>query len=182
MKQDFLIITMLTAAIASSCGIFGTHQPSKDWAYLDQWDKNSNERLNLDEFVGGYHEAGFFKRWNEKSRPISDSTFLQRIFVVLDTDKNLSLDSTEYNSRRVLWAFPGTMKLKEWDENHNNILERDEFLQKAGSEKLALYFDLSADGLITEEEMAQAMFVVCDKDHDDKVSGMEFYLWEMYRR
>lgn len=175
-------ILILSSFLAIGCGNLKYYPTKKDWADLERWDKNDNERLDLAEFVEGYNKAKFFSRWTEDSESIADSTFLSRTFSSLDRNKDTVLDSTEFTSRRVLWTFRGARDLRAWDANQDNIIQFDEFIQKAQSEKIALEFDLSADGQITNTEMAQGMFEVCDKNDDNSVKGLEFYLWEIYRR
>jgi hypothetical protein len=174
----FLVI--LSSLIVIQCNVFNVPEPKDDWAAIDQWDKNQNESLDLAEFVEGYHTSRFFEKWN-KSKSISDSAFFHFMFGRLDGNHDMTLDSAEYNSRKVLWSFPGTISLKQWDKNHDGALGLNEFME-AANQNLLRDFDSSADGQITEAEMAQAMFRVCDKNHDGQVRSMEFYLWEVYRR
>jgi Ca2+-binding EF-hand superfamily protein len=98
------------------------HQPKKDWAYFEDWDKNHNSNLDREEFAQGYDQAGFFTRWGAKLKSISTTDFLQQSFEAFDENKDEVLDSTEYKSRRVLWSYPGEMDLEQWDTNHDKVL------------------------------------------------------------
>ncbi len=181
MKLKYLLLPFFIL-IAAGCESLRVHTSKKDWAGLEHWDANGNATLDLDEFVKGYSKKDFFDRWDTRSRKISDSVFLYQMFAFLDRNHNNVLDSAEYSSRRILWTFSGTKRLKKWDENKDKIIQRNEFMERARDENIAGAFDIIADGQITESEMAEGMFDVCDKDHDGTVSGMEFYLWEVYRR
>lgn len=154
----------------------------RDWAGMDDWDQNKDEKLDLGEFLQGYDKAGFFTRWQAESSPISDTTFTYLEFGFLDRNHDGVLDSVEYSSRRILWSFKGQMKLKPWDIDGNDRIERGEFIRGARCENLAREFDQTGDGYITESEMAQAMFEVCDKDGNKRLGAMEFYHWEIYRQ
>lgn len=174
-------VAILSSVVAVQCSFFNVPEHKEDWADIDQWDKNGNEGLDLAEFVEGYHAWGFYEKWAEKSKPISDSTFLHRMFGLLDGNHDRALDSAEYNSRRVLWSLPENLNTQQWDKNQDRVLGLSEFMQEA-NQHLVRLFDTSADGQITEDEMAHAMFAVCDKNHDGQVRSMEFYRWEVYRR
>lgn len=79
-------------------------------------------------------------------------------------------------------SFPGQQELKDWDNNKDRAITVREFIENATRESMVRQFDITGDGFITEAEMAEAMFTVCDKNYDNQVRGMEFYLWEVYRR
>jgi hypothetical protein len=179
MKLVGLIIFFSAATLM--CCSNRLNQPKKDWAYFEDWDKNHDSSLDRAEFAQGYNEAKFFAKWDSKLKPVSTGDFFRREFASLDQNQDNVLDSTEYKSRRTIWSFPGDLKLASWDSNHDKSLALDEFRQ-AATQNLEHTFDKTADGQITESEMAQAMFEVCDKNNDDQVRGTEFYLWEVYRK
>jgi hypothetical protein len=169
------------AVVMIACDSLRIHHTNKDWAYFEDWDKNHNSSLDRVEFREGYSDSEFFSKWNAKKKPISGQDFLSNLFTSLDKNKDRMLDSTEYKSRKAIWSLPGEPNLETWDTDHDKHLAADEF-NTAASKELVPTFDSTADGLITETEMATAMFEICDKDRDDQVKGTEFYLWEVHRR
>jgi Ca2+-binding EF-hand superfamily protein len=173
---------VLSVALLIGCCKTPINHHRSDWAYFEGWDNDRNVRLDLQEFMIGYTRAEFFNRWQVKSGVTSDSSFMLKTFTHLDRNDNGTLDPTEFNSRRVLWSFQGALKLGQWDRNQDNLIGLDEFMQNSKSEKLVLNFDLNVDGSITEAEMAEGMFAVCDKNSDNSVGPKEFYVWEVYRR
>jgi hypothetical protein len=44
----------------------------------------------------------------------------------------------------------------------------------------AASFDTNGDQKLSEPELAAGMFVIADDNRDNKVSGLEFYEWEVY--
>lgn len=174
----FVFLLIVTVGCASHSGQF----TRKDWADLEKWDTNKDESLDVGEFIEGYFKKEFFNRWERESREISDSVFLRKMFEFLDRSNDHVLDSAEYNSRRILWSLPGALKLKKWDINRDELVSHKEFIQGAQDANLIQTFDITTDGKITEAEMAQGMFDVSDKDNNNRVEAIEFYLWEVYRQ
>lgn len=181
MKLRYLTFTFF-ALLLVRCQSINQPEPKRDWAIIKDWDVNGDEQLDLNEFLEGYDQSDFFARWQVESMPISDTTFISLEFGFLDRNHDNVLDSIEYSSRRILWSFHGKMELKPWDIDGNGRIERAEFIKSARRENLAREFDLTGDGYITAREMAQAMFQICDKDGDNRLGGLEFYHWEIYRR
>lgn len=59
--------------------------------------------------------------------------------------------------------------LEDWDANHDLVIDKSEFV--AGFEKYKVTKKVG-------QKNAAEVFVTADENKDDKLSGVEFYVWE----
>lgn len=169
-----ILPVLLFLSTLSACVPFETKLRDESWVYYERWDQNADLKIDRNEFRAGYLDSHFFKRWSKKSDAISLSAFCDSVFKSVDVTSDNRLDSVELHSKTAYYMIG--------DSVAHEQLAKDEFRQNICNSDIAGRFDKASDQQISAEEMAIAMFDVCDTNKDGNISSLEFYLWEVYRR
>lgn len=102
-----------------------------------------------------------------------------------DTNKDLTIDKNEFTTgfeehKMIRRISPKAQPISyaEFD----SVVVR--LTRNAGEHKeekaTAVSLDTNGDQKLSEPELATGMFVIADDNKDDKLSGLEFYEWEVY--
>jgi hypothetical protein len=149
------------------------------WAYFEKWDRDADVILTLDEFMSGYKSSGFFSRWDRKENSITQAALCDSVFRALDRTKDSRLDSVELHTNEAFF-FVGD-SIQSIIDPAEFQLTKAQFTNQVCDTQIANTFDKQRDQQISSEEMANAMFEICDTNDDGNVSSLEFYLWQVYR-
>ncbi len=150
------------------------------WVQLKEWDRDDTKILDREEFINGYLRSGFDLPWMGEQKTTSCLVLSEKLFAKLDSNSDGILDSTELIRRQVRYLVGTTFtQWKQWDDNGDSHIASGEFTTHAVNEHLCRVFDPDSDGIITSANLAAGNFSICDQDNDNRVGGMEFYLWEI---
>jgi hypothetical protein len=120
--------------------------------YYDEWDRNEDGRLTNTELTDGV-----FDSW--------------------DRDRDGGLDRDELASGLTSWAPNGEMpEFGQWDTDGNDSLDREEAREGVSRARLFEAYDGNGDGVVTNLELADAVFHAWDVDGNDRVDALEWRL------
>jgi hypothetical protein len=102
-----------------------------------------------------------------------------------DTNQDLVLDKNEF-----IAGFEKHKMIKKISPDARQVAYADfdslvvKLTKNAGGHKediaKASSLDVDGDQKLSESELAAAMFVIADDNKDNRLSGLEFYEWEVY--
>ena len=168
---------ILALILLTACATYETKLKSADWAYYERWDQDDDLSLDANEFTSSYVASDFFSRWGKNAHSIAVPAFCDSAFNMLDDSRDGALDSIELSSRKVYYlvgdSIPPVGPVK---------ITKDEFDERICRGQMLARFDKGTDQAVSETDMANAMFAICDSNHDGAVSSLEFYLWQVYRK
>jgi hypothetical protein len=160
----FLFITIF--AMLSSC-ITVPGAKDQHWGYFEEWDINRDIKVDANEFLHGYVDHDFFKKWAGRKSEISTAIMTSR----LAEDGN-KLTEALISSR---------------DLNSTASAQGDSVDQTSGDQTndalpaIINEVDKNNDQSISREEWAQEMFRLADENNDGSLTPIEFYLWQVLR-
>ena len=163
-KRLFLFITIF--ALLSAC-ITLPGAKDQHWGYFEDWDINSDLKLDANEFLHSYVESDFFEKWAGRKSEISTTKMISR----LAEDGNKMTEAL-ISSR---------------DLNSVASAQRDSVDQASGDKTndalpaIINEVDKNNDQSISREEWAQEMFRLADENNDGSLTPIEFYLWQVLR-
>ena len=163
MRTCSLILIVLF--VSTSCSILPNSREAQ-WAYFEDWDLDDDLMLDVREFEQGYVESGFFRTWAGKKKSVSNKSLADK------------LGGAQNNMKRALVASVGKDTVA---SNRNAGANSSSDVYNAAIPSFIDRADSDGDGNVSDQEWARAMNQLADENHDQAVSPLEFYLWQLLR-
>jgi hypothetical protein len=160
-----LPIALSIFLLLSACATSPSLSREDEWAYFEHWDPDRDTHLDINEFTKGYRESKFFRVWAGRRKSVSNAKLVALLGDANGGLKRKLTSRAEQNG--VASARAGNGKS---DDRSTDALSS--FVTGA---------DINNDNSITQDEWARAMFDVADQNHDQSVTPIEFYLWQLLR-
>jgi Ca2+-binding EF-hand superfamily protein len=171
------MMTMILSLLMVSQVLLFCATPKMLSAFSD-WDTDANSRIERNEFVQAYVRQGYFKKWGQ-SQSISYVQLADELFASLDVDKTTTISPVEFTAQIKQFYFGLFQEsFRQWDDNNDGSLSKQEFTTHASSSKLPTLWDNNVDQRISEQEMAGGMFYLCDANGDGFVDDAELIAWK----
>jgi hypothetical protein len=169
-------VTLFIAAIAlANC-------TKKNYGLYSDWDANADRNLDRTEFINAYAGSEFFTKWSVTEDPITYAELYETVYRSVDEDSSLAICPEEfYHNMRPLYFGMFTDRFEAWDSNNSHTISLSEFNSRIARSNLAYHWDLNTDHYVSELEMGEGMFRVCDLDDNGSVDDAEFNLWKYFR-
>ena len=94
MKSFSLLAVALLMLLLGSCGFFRNYAKGNTWSYFEEWDVNTDMRVDKGEFVSGCMKDGLIKKTDA---PVAADT----LFTTADENKDGLLSSLEFYKWKV---------------------------------------------------------------------------------
>ena len=145
-------------------------------ALVDNWDRDQDDRLSRQEYAQVIKEARLFALWDRNDdNNLDKREFAGGLFSMWDADDDGLLSSRQYNAYRDAW-FEEETRLPDFgalDADQNGSLTRREFLQNVRIDPLFDEFDADSDERIEQNEYAEGLFIMSDRDFDGHIEQDE---------
>lgn len=153
-------------------------KPYQNYANLDS---NRDNHLSRYEFISGYRKSKYFLRWSN-GQNLNEPAFYDSIYHKINISGDHGLISEEFE-RKINYYYLDRRSetFNHWDDDNSHTIDRSEFIDHAGRSALFTRWDRSGDGRISEREMADGMFYLCDLDGDGSITSIEFNIWKVNR-
>ena len=143
---------------------------------LAEWDTDTNQELNRQEWDAWYADQGTSDQWNtDAEEGLTQDELGTGAYGLWDADGDDSLTESEWNEGMGTWFGDQDYGAwSEWDANGDSALDANEVTE--GLEREGLYdtVDRDSDALVDDEELADWWFDIWDGNDDQIIDTTEW--------
>lgn len=153
-----------------------TTDAASEQAGLIEWDTDTNQELNRQEWDAWYADQGTYDQWNSDNQEgLTRDELATGTVGLWDSDSDGSLTENEWNEGMGTWYGDQDYGAwGEWDANGDSALDANEVAE--GLEREGLYdtVDRDSDALVDDEELADWWFDIWDGNDDEIIDTTEW--------
>jgi hypothetical protein len=145
---------------------------------FDQIDRDTNDKVDSEEFDEAAEQADIFGRFDVNSdRTVTEDELHSVMFEMWDNDDTGLITPSEYLVSALNWFPEDTAELENFadvDANDDGLLSKPEFV--ANMDDIALFdqWDLDDDADIARDELSRGLRKIWDVDKDSMLTVVEF--------
>lgn len=139
-------------------------------------DTDRDSRLAENEFAGYWRNAGLYDRWNTGGGEGLDREEVGRGLYGLWDRGETGLTQDEWNAGTSRWFADGTSfgTFGDWDANDNDLIEENEFLERANRHGLFNTWDANRNEMYEDDELFGGFFAIFDDNDDEYLDEAEW--------